>query len=75
MRRRLKVLIISLIVTIIMISAFAGTVLAAGPNSGACPNPDCPNANCPNPDCPRDGNGPMYQHGHGPQYQYRLGRD
>ena len=75
MRRGLKVLIISLIVTIIMIGASAGTVLAAGLNSGDCPNPDCPNADCPNPDCPSDDNGPMYQHGNGPQCQYRSGQD
>ena len=83
MRRGLKVLTISLIVTIIMIVAFAGTVLAAGPNSGDCPNPDCPNADCPNPDCPCDGNGPKYQNGYGPcqngygqyRYQHRLCQD
>lgn len=75
MRKGFKVLIISLMVTIIMVVALSGTVFAAGgPDSGDCPNPDCPNADCPNPDCPSDGNGPMYQHGsHGPQYQYRSG--
>ena len=42
MSKILKVLIMSLLVTIIMIVAFAGTVFAAGgPNSGDCPNPDC----------------------------------
>jgi len=71
LRRGLKVLIISLIVSIIMIGASAGVILAAGPYYGNCPNPDCPNADCPNPDC-QDAdcpnpdclhNGPMYQHG------------
>ena len=71
--KRLKVLIMSLLVTIIRVVAFAGTVFAAGgPNAGDCP--DCPDVDCPNPDCPRDGIGPVYQHGHGHQYQYRLGQ-
>ncbi len=72
MSKRLKVLAMSLLVTIIMMVAFAGTVFAAGgPNSDECPE-ECPN--CPNHDCPCDGVGPVYQHGHGPQYQYRLGQ-
>ena len=67
--RKLKVLAMSLLVTVIMIVAFAGAAFAAGPNSGDCPNPDCPN-----PDCPRDGDGLKSQNGYGPQYKYRLGQ-
>ena len=70
MRKGLKLFAISLIVTIIMIIASAGAVLAASPNSGDCPNPDCP----------RDGDGLKYQYRQGPyqngngeyQYQYRF---
>lgn len=75
MRKGLKLVIMSLLVTIIMIVAFAGTALAAGPNSVDCPNPDCPNADCPNPDCTCDGDGPIYQNGHGPQCRNQFGQD
>jgi len=64
-RKGLKVLTMSLLVTIIMLVVFAGMAFASSPNS----------VDCPNPDCPRDGNGPMYQHGNGPQYQYRSGQN
>jgi len=70
--KKLKVLTMSLLVTIIMIVAFAGTAFAAGPNSGDCPNPDCPNADCPNPDCPYDGDGPKYQKGNAFQYKHQF---
>jgi len=68
MRKGLKVLIMSLMVAVIMVFAFAGTVFAAGgpnTNPGTCPNQDCPNADCPNPDCPHNG----------PQYQNQFGQD
>ncbi len=64
MKKLLRFLVVSLVITI-MVIASTGTVFAANPNSGDCPNPDCPNTECPNPDCPSDGSGPMYQYGQG----------
>lgn len=75
MRKGLKVLTISLIVTILIVVATAGTVLASGPSSsGDCTHPNCPNIDCPDCDGTCEGTGPMNQNGNGPQYQYRSGQ-
>ncbi len=76
MHKVTKVLVTSLVLTVILIVSVAGTAFAAGPGS----NPDCQNPDCPCGD--QNHNGPGYQNGEGPaepqgnafQYRNRFGK-
>jgi hypothetical protein len=57
MRKMSRILITSLVLTVIMVISITGIAMAKGPYYGDCPSDgECPNAgDCPNPDCPNDG--------------------
>ena len=74
MSKIVRVLTVSLILTVILIVSLTGIVFADGgknPEPGTCPNPNCPNPEpgiCPNPDCLSD----CLNNGDGSQIQSQV---